>query len=49
MFDSEMVDDLSLTELVDYAIDMFYIQVMPKRSYHSEYLSDKTKNYIFSL
>lgn len=47
MFDNEMVDDLSLTELVDYAIEMFYIQVMPKRSYHSEYLSDKTKNYIF--
>ena len=47
MFDNEMVDDLSLTELVDYAIEMFYIQVMPKRSYHSEYLSDKTKNHIF--
>ena len=47
MFDNEMVEDLSLTELIDYAIEMFYIQVMPKRSYHSEYLSDKTKNHVF--
>jgi len=47
IFENEMIEDESLTELVDYAIDMFYIQVMPKRSYHSEYFTDNTQNYIF--
>ena len=47
MFEDGIIEDTSLTELIDYAIDMFYIQVMPKRSYHTGYLSDDTKTYIF--
>ena len=41
------IEDDTLIELIDYAIDMFYIQVMPKRSYHTGYLTDNTKTYIF--
>jgi hypothetical protein len=41
------VEDETLVELLDYAIDMFYIQVMPKRSYHIGYLTDNMKTYMF--
>ena len=41
------VEDETLVELIDYAIDMFYIQVMPKRSYNIGYLTDNTKTYMF--
>lgn len=36
------VDDDYMVELVLYAVEMFYIQVMPKRSYYKEYESMNT-------
>ena len=41
------VEDETLVEIIDYAIDMFYIQVMPKRSYHIGYLTDNTNTHMF--
>jgi hypothetical protein len=44
---NENVEDNSLTEIVDHAIDMFYIQVMPKRSYNTNYMTTDTAQVMF--